>query len=111
VPVEGFVEKNGSKIFSCSSAGIPTPLSCTESTMLAVCSVARIESLLQMQNIAYARKADPRWARLTSGIDFRAPDAEEVSLREAILKSEGLPRKVVKAEIAALRGARATVRP
>jgi hypothetical protein len=40
-----------------------------------------------------ARRAKPAWGRLTAAIDFRARDAEEVNLREAIMKSEGLPRR------------------
>lgn len=32
------------------------------------------------------------WRRLTRGIDFSAPDRDEVRLRRAILRSEGLPR-------------------
>jgi hypothetical protein len=43
--------------------------------------------------IAY-RRADPRWRRLTGGVDFASPDAEEVSLRSAILQSEGIPHKL-----------------
>jgi hypothetical protein len=47
------------------------------------------------QGITYARKANTQWARLTAGIDFAEPDAEEVNLRAAILKSEGIPHKRV----------------
>jgi hypothetical protein len=33
------------------------------------------------------------WARLTRGVDFSEMDADEVDLRTAIMRSEGLPRK------------------
>ncbi len=39
------------------------------------------------------RAGDPAWGRLTAAIDFGAPDAEEISLRHAILESEGIPRR------------------
>jgi len=42
--------------------------------------------------IQYATKVSPEWLALTSDIDFSRPDADEVKLRAAILKSEGLPR-------------------
>jgi DNA-binding beta-propeller fold protein YncE len=40
-----------------------------------------------------AKRAKPAWGRLTAAIDFGARDAEEVNLRAAIMKSEGLPRR------------------
>jgi hypothetical protein len=43
--------------------------------------------------IAYAQNASPEWLALTKGIDFSRPDADEVKLLAAILKSEGLPRR------------------
>jgi hypothetical protein len=42
--------------------------------------------------IAYAKGANPIWLALSSGVDFSRPDADEVKLRDAIMKSEGLPR-------------------
>jgi DNA-binding beta-propeller fold protein YncE len=39
------------------------------------------------------RAANPTWARLTAGVEFDEPDADEISLRGAILKSERIPRK------------------
>ncbi|MEQ1486241.1 bifunctional YncE family protein/alkaline phosphatase family protein [Methyloglobulus sp.] len=42
--------------------------------------------------IAYAKGANPTWLALSSAVDFTRPDADEVKLREAIMKSEGLPR-------------------
>lgn len=47
----------------------------------------------QFVALDYVRTANPLWAALTKTIDFSQPDREEVKLREAILKSEGLPRK------------------
>jgi hypothetical protein len=38
-------------------------------------------------------QAKPSWKRLTRGIDFSHPDRDEVALRHAIEKSEGLPRR------------------
>ncbi len=43
--------------------------------------------------ISYAEKANPVWTALSKTIDFSRPDADEVRLRHAIMKSEGLPRK------------------
>ena len=43
--------------------------------------------------VNYAKAANPIWTAMTKDIDFQRPDAEEINLREAILKSEGLPRK------------------
>jgi DNA-binding beta-propeller fold protein YncE len=44
------------------------------------------------KSIQYARNVSPEWLALTRTIDFRRPDADEVKLRMAILRSEGLPR-------------------
>jgi len=41
----------------------------------------------------FAKKANPVWVALAKDIDFSSPDKDEVKLREAILKSEGLPRQ------------------
>ena len=43
--------------------------------------------------VQFAKVAKPLWVALSSSIDFSKPDADEVKLREAIMKSEGLPRK------------------
>jgi hypothetical protein len=45
------------------------------------------------QRIQYAQGANAIWLALTTDIDFSRPDADEVKLREAIMKSEGLPRQ------------------
>ena len=45
------------------------------------------------KNIQYATKVSPEWLALSRDIDFSRPDADEVKLRAAILKSEGLPRQ------------------
>jgi len=42
--------------------------------------------------IQYAMGANATWLALTKDIDFSRPDADEVKLRAAIMKSEGLPR-------------------
>jgi DNA-binding beta-propeller fold protein YncE len=44
------------------------------------------------KTIQYATKVSPEWLALTKNIDFSRPDADEVKLRDAILRSEGLPR-------------------
>jgi hypothetical protein len=41
----------------------------------------------------FAKGASPAWIAASRSIDFRRPDADEVKLRQAILKSEGLPRR------------------
>ncbi len=41
----------------------------------------------------YAKGANKTWVKMTKDLDLSKPDANEVQLREAILKSEGLPRK------------------
>jgi len=46
-----------------------------------------------VQPIQFSRTANPAWLALTKDIDFSKPDTDEVKLRAAILKSEGLPRK------------------
>ena len=45
------------------------------------------------QDVVYAKGASREWVALTKGIDFSRPDADEVKLREAIMKTEGIPRK------------------
>jgi DNA-binding beta-propeller fold protein YncE len=42
---------------------------------------------------AYVAMANPRWKRLTRHLDFSSPDRNEVALRHAIQRSEGLPRR------------------
>jgi DNA-binding beta-propeller fold protein YncE len=42
--------------------------------------------------IQYAMGANATWLALTKDIDFSRPDADEVKLHAAIMKSEGLPR-------------------
>jgi DNA-binding beta-propeller fold protein YncE len=44
------------------------------------------------QSIQYAKGANQIWLAMAKGIDFSRPDADEVKLRAAIVKSEGLPR-------------------
>jgi hypothetical protein len=48
---------------------------------------------------AFVAKADVKksWKTLTRGIDFSEPDRDEVRLRLAIQRSEGLPRPRVAA--------------
>lgn len=41
--------------------------------------------------IAFDGEPNPVWSALTADIDFSTPDAAEVTLRDAIMKSEGLP--------------------
>jgi hypothetical protein len=43
--------------------------------------------------INYAMGANATWLAMTKSMDFSRPDADEVKLRAAITKSEGLPRK------------------
>jgi DNA-binding beta-propeller fold protein YncE len=45
-----------------------------------------------LKDVPYDTKVSPLWLALTKNIDFHRADADEVKLREAILKSEGLPR-------------------
>jgi hypothetical protein len=42
--------------------------------------------------ILFAKRASPLWIAMTKNIDFSRPDADEVKLRQAIAKSEGIPR-------------------
>jgi len=44
------------------------------------------------KTIQFASRVSPIWLALARNVDFSHPDADEVKLREAILKSEGLPR-------------------
>jgi len=46
-----------------------------------------------LKNIQFATKVSLEWLALSRDIDFSRPDADEVKLRAAILKSEGLPRQ------------------
>jgi DNA-binding beta-propeller fold protein YncE len=43
--------------------------------------------------VQFAKGANKAWLAMTRDVDFSRPDADEVKLRHAILKSEGLPRK------------------
>jgi hypothetical protein len=43
-------------------------------------------------SISYAQGASPLWIAMSKEVDFSRPDISEVKLREAILRSEGLPR-------------------
>ncbi|ESS72086.1 hypothetical protein MGMO_72c00070 [Methyloglobulus morosus KoM1] len=45
------------------------------------------------QPVLFAKAAKPLWVALSNDIDFSRPDLDEVKLRNAIMKSEGLPRK------------------
>jgi len=45
-------------------------------------------------SIVYVKGANAIWLAMTKGIDFSKPDADELKLRAAIMKSEGLPRRV-----------------
>ena len=47
----------------------------------------------RFQKIQYAKGASKTWIAMTKFLDFTEADAEEVSLRGAIMKSENLPRK------------------
>jgi YVTN family beta-propeller protein len=55
------------------------------------------------QPIQYARKANPVWLAMTKDVDFSRPDADEMKLFAAIMKSEGLPRAKATATSAASR--------
>src|SRR5262245_45086657 len=46
-----------------------------------------------VQPIQFAQRVNPLWLALTKGIDFTRPDADELRLQAAIMKSEGLPRR------------------
>ena len=41
----------------------------------------------------FVAKAKATWRKHTRGIDFRQPDNDELKLRLAIMKSEGIPRR------------------
>ena len=43
--------------------------------------------------LTVAKNANKIWLAMTKGLDFSSPDADEVRLRTAILKSESLPRR------------------
>jgi hypothetical protein len=43
-------------------------------------------------DVPYDGTPNAMWSTLTANVDFSTPDASELSLREAILRSEGLPR-------------------
>ncbi|HKB11813.1 MAG TPA: bifunctional YncE family protein/alkaline phosphatase family protein [Vicinamibacterales bacterium] len=45
------------------------------------------------QPVQFARLVNPLWLALTGHIDFSRPDRDEVALQDAIMKSEGLPRR------------------
>ncbi|HEX2455268.1 MAG TPA: beta-propeller fold lactonase family protein [Vicinamibacterales bacterium] len=45
------------------------------------------------QPVQYVQRANPLWLALTKDVDFSRPDADEVKLHAAIMKSEGLPRQ------------------
>jgi DNA-binding beta-propeller fold protein YncE len=44
------------------------------------------------QQVQFAQKVNPVWMAMTKHIDFSRPDADELKLHAAIMKSEGLPR-------------------
>jgi DNA-binding beta-propeller fold protein YncE len=46
-----------------------------------------------VQPVQFVQRANPLWLALTKNIDFSRPDADELELRAAIMKSEGLPRQ------------------
>jgi len=46
-----------------------------------------------LQQVNYAKGANKTWIELAKNIDFSRPDADEVKLQAAIMKSEGLPRR------------------
>ena len=46
-----------------------------------------------VQPIQFAQRVNPLWLALTRTIDFSRPDADELKLQAAIMKSEGLPRQ------------------
>ena len=50
------------------------------------------------QQLQFAQGANPAWLSLTRDIDFSRPDADELKLVTAIMKSEGLPRPKAPAE-------------
>jgi hypothetical protein len=50
-----------------------------------------------VQPVQFAQRASPLWLAMTQDIDFSRPDADEVKLHAAIMKSEGLPRRAATA--------------
>jgi DNA-binding beta-propeller fold protein YncE len=50
------------------------------------------------QQIQYAQLVNPLWLALTKDIDFSRPDADEIKLHAAIMRSEGLPRQLAAAK-------------
>jgi hypothetical protein len=42
--------------------------------------------------VDYDGTPNAMWSALSASVDFSAPDANEGLLREAVLRSEGLPR-------------------
>jgi hypothetical protein len=49
-----------------------------------------------VEPILFVKGANQTWLSMTKGIDFSRPDSDEVKLRQAIMKSEGLPHKTAK---------------
>jgi len=45
------------------------------------------------QTVQFAARVSPLWLALTGDLDFTRPDSNEVALQDAIMKSEGLPRR------------------
>jgi DNA-binding beta-propeller fold protein YncE len=46
------------------------------------------------QSVLFAQRVNPVWMALTRNVDFSRPDSDEVALREAVMASEGLPRRI-----------------
>jgi DNA-binding beta-propeller fold protein YncE len=46
-----------------------------------------------LQPIQYAKGASKEWIALSKEIDFSRPDSDEVKLRDAIARTEGIPRR------------------
>ena len=46
------------------------------------------------QPVLFAQRVNPIWLALTKKIDFGRPDSDEIALRDAIMASEGLPRRL-----------------
>ncbi len=46
----------------------------------------------EFQTVTFAQGANETWLTMTRDIDFSRPDADEVKLRAAIMRSTGLPR-------------------
>jgi DNA-binding beta-propeller fold protein YncE len=47
-----------------------------------------------VQPVLFAQRVSPSWLAMTRTIDFSRPDSDEVALRQAVMVSEGLPRRV-----------------